>query len=282
MNRIRLIANRETNFIFHMLSVAQCGYDNAYGQKYRTDYPGQALETLKRHEQLMTVRGGAHCGALYGLLVCLPAEGRESAKAFYQEIVRQASAGEAPAYYVDNGLDKPAREIAEAMASCYDHYVQSIWPQDQAMLAAYIEKVMPLFESSGFTDRAEAAVGCALPSECFYATMVASIENGPEAIDISKDQDVFGIARAPEDALYFIGHEYIIYLLKHALKDEDAFHRFETWPVTEGLAEYYLKKVMGSTRFFHEQQRYVSFFEACESKGSHTTAVLYRMGLNMN
>ena len=150
------------------------------------------------------------------------------------------------------------------------------------MLAAYIEKVMPLFESSGFTDRAEAAVGCALPSECFYATMVASVENGPEAIDISKDQDVFGIARAPEDAFWFIGHEYIIYLLKHALKDEDAFHRFETWPVTEGLAEYYLKKVMGSTRFFHEQQRYVSFFEACEGKGSHTAAVLYRMGLNMN
>ena len=34
MNRIRLIANRETNFIFHMLSVAQCGYDNA-GRRWK-------------------------------------------------------------------------------------------------------------------------------------------------------------------------------------------------------------------------------------------------------
>ena len=163
MNRIRLIANREANFIFHMLSVAQCGYDNAYGQKHRADYPGQTLETLKRHEGLITVRGGMHCGALYGLLICLPAEGRESAKAFYQEIMRQADAGEAPAYYTDNGLDKPAREIAEAMAACYDHYVQNIWPQDQATLEDYIAQVMPLFESSGFTDRARSRQSAFMP-----------------------------------------------------------------------------------------------------------------------
>ena len=29
MNKIKFIANPDTNFIFHMFSVAKCGYDNA-------------------------------------------------------------------------------------------------------------------------------------------------------------------------------------------------------------------------------------------------------------
>ena len=29
MNKIRFIADKDTNYVFHMLSVAECGYDNA-------------------------------------------------------------------------------------------------------------------------------------------------------------------------------------------------------------------------------------------------------------
>ena len=57
-----------------------------------------------------------------------------------------------------------------------------------------------------------------------------AVENGAEAIDISKEQDVFGIERTPVDSFYFIGHEFIIYLLMNALKDENAFRNFNSKP----------------------------------------------------
>ena len=145
----------------------------------------------------------------------------------------------------------------------------------------YIARVMPLFEQDGFTERAEAAVGCKLAAEAFCPTMVTSIQNGAEAIDISGTQDIFGISRSPEDSFLFIGHEFIIYLLKQALREEDAFRRFETWEPTEGLAEYYLKELTGKT-LFAEAGKWTNLYVRYASEGNPSTAELYRKALTQN
>ncbi len=275
MNKIRMIADREANFIWHMLSAARCGYDNAYGTKVRGTYPEEDLAVLKRHEDLITCRGGEHWGALCSLLLCYPAgRWQGSVKAFYEEIVRQADAGEVPEHYVP--LAPAAREIAVVMAKHYDRYAEAFWPQDRRDIEAYIAQVTPLFEARRFTERAEALVGCPLPAERFNAVMTASMEHGAEAIDISEDRDVFGITRPPESSYLFIGHEFVIYLLKHALREEDAFRRFETWGITEGLAEYYTKKLTGSV-CFRGMEHITAFYEACDQR--KTAAGLYREAL---
>ena len=75
----------------------------------------------------------------------------------------------------------------------------------------------------------------------------------------------------------FIGHEFIIYLLKNALREEDAFRSFATWPLTEALAEYYLKRIMGNTCFFDGQRQWRMFYE---QQDQELTAVqLYRLAL---
>ena len=38
MNKILFSADPDINYVFHMLSVAKCGYDNAYGEKCRGRY----------------------------------------------------------------------------------------------------------------------------------------------------------------------------------------------------------------------------------------------------
>ena len=124
-------------------------------------------------------------------------------------------------------------------------------------IVEYIPKVLHLFEEKDFTEKAEKVVGSRLSIDFFIATLVTSVEYGAEAIDISKEQDLFGIEREPIDALYFIGHEFIIYLLFDVLKEENAFKELGTWNVTEGLAEFYLKQVMGDTRFLDTQKKYV-------------------------
>lgn len=259
LNTLRFIANPDTNYVFHMLSVARVGYDNAYGARFRGDYPPEDLAVLKGYEELLTVRGGEHCGALYYMMVTLPACAEQSAKEYYTDLLDEAINGPVPP---EAEVYRPiVADICRVMIRHYDDYIDRIWPGQEADIRRYIPQVEAWFASSDFTARAVELVGCGLPGETFTATMVTSVENGAEAIDISKQLDVFGIVRNPVDAFYFIGHEFIIYLLKNALKDENAFRAFETWPITEGLAEYYLKRILGDTRFFTEQAKIVDFLE---------------------
>ena len=259
MNTLRFIANPDTNYVFHMLSVARVGYDNAYGARFRPDYPAEDLAVLKGYEALLTVRGGEHCGALYHMMVTLPACAEQSAKDYYTDLLDEAINGPVPP---DAEVYRPiVADICRVMIRHYDDYVARIWPGQEADIRRYIPQVEARFASSDFTARAVELVGCGLPGETFTATMVTSVENGAEAIDISKELDVFGTVRNPVDAFYFIGHEFIIYLLKNALKDENAFRAFETWPITEGMAEYYLKRILGDTRFFTAQAKIVDFLE---------------------
>lgn len=259
MNTLRFIANPDTNYVFHMLSVAKVGYDNAYGEHFRGDYPAEDLAVLKSYEDMLTVRGGEHCGALYYMMVILPACAEQSAKEYYVALLDEAINGPVPP---EAEVYRPiVADICRVMIRHYDDYVARIWPGQEAEIRRYIPLVEERFAASDFAARAVDVVGFGLPGNGFTATLVTSVENGAEAIDISPEQDVFGIVRDPIDAFYFIGHEFIIYLLKNALKDEDAFQSFATWPVTEGLAEYYLKQLLGDTRFFNAQAKIVAFLE---------------------
>lgn len=46
--------------------------------------------------------------------------------------------------------------------------------------------------------------------------------------------------------------------------------------LTEGLAEFYLKKIMGDTRFFNSEQKYVEFYKNCEKTEPLSAAELYK------
>jgi len=273
MNQIRFAANPDTNYVFHMLSVARVGYDNAYGAAFRADYPAEDLAVLKSYEDMLTVRGGEHCGVLYHMMVVLPARAEQSAREFYAALLDEAINGPVPP---DAEVYRPiVADICRVMIRHYDDFISRIWPGQEEAIRRYIPQVAEKFTASDFAARAEAMVGCGLPGEGFTATMVTSVENGAEAIDISPELAVFSIVRHPLDAFYFIGHEFIIYLLKNALKDEDAFQSFATWPITEGMAEYYLKRILGDTRFFNAQRNVVAFLEG---QNANLPAVeLYRL-----
>lgn len=277
MNKIKFIANQDTNYIFHMLSVAKCGYDNTYGNTYRYLYPESDLALLKENETLLTVCGGEHLGELYNFMVSCPARAKTPAKDYYADLIQMADNGNIPESY-EKYVDI-VRKISAVMIKHYDHYIAEIWPVEKEKIESYIPAVLCLFNQADFTGKAEELIGCRLLSEYFIATLVTSVENGAEAIDIDREQDVFGIVRDPVDAFYFIGHEFIIYLLFNALKDEDAFHNYDHWLATEGLAEYYLKKINGDTRFFNAQQKYVEFYEKCAEDKKLSAAELYRMAL---
>lgn len=270
--KIRFSGDPDINYVFHMLSVARCGYDNAYGEKYRDRYAPDDLQCIKEQETHLTVCGGSHCGDWYGPMVCAPARGGHSAKTYYTETIRWIEAGK---------LDLPEDTLSSIVGICrvmiryYDDFMRNIWPAERRRIEDYIAKLKTAFAENDFTEKMEQAVGVSLPSP-FVAALVSSIRGGAEAIDVSDTVDVFGIERSAEDELVFICHEYIVYLLKIALKEENTFQSLESWPLTEGLAEYYLQKVWPGARSFQSCQKQAEMYrELAGSCGSDAVA-LYR------
>ncbi|MBQ7874589.1 MAG: hypothetical protein IJ306_05460 [Oscillospiraceae bacterium] len=277
MNKIHFAVNADTNYVFHMLSVAKCGYDNAYGEKYRGLYPAYDLAVIRNNSEFLTVCGGEHLGALYWLMVCEPSCAKIPANKYYKNLLKSASECRLNAEYTP--YSETIKSVSEIMIKHYNSYIENIWPGEKEKIEKFVPPVLDYFEKTDFTEKAEKLVGTELDNK-FIATLVSSVKGGAEAIDISKEQDVFGVERSVLDSVYFIGHEFIIYLLFKALEKENAFKSFETWSLTEGLAEYYLKIILGDTRFFNEQQKYVDFYERC-SNGAHLPAAeLYKLAFN--
>ena len=271
MNKIRLLVHPDTCFIFHMLSVSKCGYENDHGAKYRSLYAPNDLAILHKYEPLLTVQGGEYCGKLYWHLVAQPACGKMSAMEFYHAFPQSAEAKHLAEFH------RPISEICSVMERCYPIFQKDVWPQSKAAIENYIVPLADRFDESKFTDCAEQLVGCTLIAPAFYALMTDSMENGAEGIDIAPDMDVFSITRSYEEAYTFIAHEFIIYLLKSALQGTSAFQSVATWPITEALAEYYLQQIVGQNSIFTLQEKWRVFYEELAIEHPDLTPVdLYR------
>ena len=282
MNKIRFEIDPNVNYLYHMLSVARCGYDNDYGAKYRPLYPAEELAAFSDNRELLTIQGGVHWGELYSLLIFNPAGYAESLPDYYGEVL--ATCESIRAGVIPEWVDEPLipytaliGQLSQILLKHREGYLRDIFPGERARIAEAIAPVQAWFGTHDFTARAVELVGCELAAEAFTATMVSSVAHGPEAIDLTPEKDLFGIDRSTMDAVYFIGHEFIIYLLKSALREEDAFRSNATWPLTEALAEYYLKRLMGDTRFFDGQREWRMFYER-QAPGL-TAVQLYRLAL---
>ena len=120
MNKIKFTATKDTNYIFHMLSVAKCGYDNAYGEYYRPRYLEKDLMVLKSNEKLLTVSGGEHCGALYAVMVSEPACAEVSAKEYFysiidfeKKVINGSGSGSSAVYYTVKSGDTLSKIAAK-------------------------------------------------------------------------------------------------------------------------------------------------------------------------
>ena len=55
MNKIRFEIDPNVNYLYHMLSVARCGYDNDDGARYRPLYLAEELAVFSDNRELLTI-----------------------------------------------------------------------------------------------------------------------------------------------------------------------------------------------------------------------------------
>lgn len=310
MNKIKMKVSREANFIYHMLSVAKCGYDNEYSREHLSKHIAGDLKVLKDNEKLITVFGGEHCGELYWLFVAIPASLDEEALEYYLSILNLFAIGDVEsnvctfrnlyATFLPDDLVKIKQTVtdtlnkythlksqivsmSDVMIRNYPIFCTEVWNESKLKLSAYADIVQQILDNNNISDKLEKITGISLMSD-FIASLCNSIGGGAEAVDISANQDIFGIGRTPGQAKSFIAHEYAIYLLKQALSGSgtSAFSDMKNWKYTEALAEFYLSMTLGETGAFTKQQHIINFYKEEHSRNSSLTALaLYRKAIEI-
>jgi hypothetical protein len=214
-------------------------------------------------------------------IIASGAMGNVPAKEFYQEYVQKINDDEYPKEFSE--YKELILQICNVMIKHYDYYVENIWNIEKEKIEKSNLEFQKLFDESDFTENAENLLGCKLSQEYFIATMVSSIQGGPEAIVMGADddakQDIFDINKAPLDAFYFICHEFIIFLLMQELKDVCDFDGLNDWKRFESLAEYYLIQILGNSRgSFDFVKDYIEFYENCNKEKNLSAVELYKKG----
>ncbi len=279
MDKIRCICNREVNYACHILSVARCGYDNAYGEKYRGLYEAEDLAALKKYEKDLTIAGGEHCGELLWIIagICQSRNAGELCDITLKQIRNDEF--HLPAY--DSRRKESVIEILELFRKYYDYYVREIWPGERERLEKSAAQIQEAFSQMGFAEKAEELVGETADME-FMPSLVLSVEGGAEAIFIGDQEDIFGAERDLMSSITFIGHEYIIFLLNKAVPPrENEWLDARLYDIREGLAEFYLQKLLGNTGSFGEQQKYIDFYKNKTKEKPYTAKQLYEYALEL-
>jgi len=279
-----------------MLSVAKCGYDNEYGNQYASYHSAEDLKILKKYERLITVKGGEYTGELYGLLV-LPASLEINAVLYYELLEHLFKTGDFEEnikkykeiykhflYEKEEDLLPSVRELYQAflqyreaiviicdvMKRNHAIYNDRIWEKSKEELIPYAKAVEDIFVKQNISYTLEKLTHTSLKNN-FTATFVNSISGGAEAIDLSETLDLFGIGRDHEDAVKFIAHEFVIYLLIQAFENRETFVKY--WTYTEGLAEFYLTLIGLESGYFSEVQNVIDYYKKVYSENNHLSPI---------
>ncbi len=257
MNKIVCKVNRETNYVFHILSVARCGYNNEYGAKFRPMYSEDDLAILKNLETDLTVCGGEHCGELIWIVagLCFSENVGELCSKSLKQV--EENTFSISAYTPERKEDVTA--ILKIFGKYYNRYINEIWPQEKGPIEQYAMQINKGFADIDFAEKAEQLVGCKADMT-FHPSFVCSIQGGAEAIFIEDQDNIFCSNRDLNSALSFIGHEYMIFLLQKAIPpNENDWMNNQLYSIREGLAEFYLRKLLNKNISFEQNRNYIDF-----------------------
>ncbi|RDY27850.1 hypothetical protein CHL78_007550 [Romboutsia weinsteinii] len=295
MSSIKVIVSKNSNYIYHMLSVSKCGYDNSYGKKYRKYHDELEINILKKHERYITVCGGEHCGELYAICISMPAsfdddilkeyflalldlfknENLELNFKKYKNIY-ELSFSSLDINYTSHKefylsllhLKSEIIEISQVMINNYNTYIKYVWNDAKNEINIKVNELNKVISKVKYAKMWEKELGYKFKHENFHVVLCNSIENGPQGINISSNKNIFYITDDNILMSKFISHEFGIYLLVDILFNMDSFNMFSHYQLLESLAEYYNELICGGCKYFNEFSEYIDFYRTLQQNNT--------------
>ncbi len=268
MNRIIVSISKITNYIYHMLSVSKCGYDNEYGKKNSHIHKTADLDILKINDELLTVIGGKYFGRLYSVFVSTPAAIEEdNIFLHYLEGIKDLFLNNNPAYNYEKykntyktaysahkfvvteqscfdfynhlvDIKKSIIEICEVLINNYALYHEYVWKKSQQELESKVELLKKYFNTDIELEW-ENLTGHKYPFQKFEVLLCNSISGGAQAIDIAYNKDVFDSDMDTETIIQYISHEFGIFVLRDKLDQEKNIDFHSNYDIIESVVEYF-------------------------------------------
>ena len=234
-----------------MLSVAKCIYNNEYGDRFRNYHLKEDLDYIKEHEHLL-LKTSSDEEALLSFLILIPASSDKDLKTLFVDIVRIFSGHSNKVEIINenppNALKllqykRDVLKLCKIFIANYDIFINSVYPLIKDELETYKNNLQAkLDEDKYFIYEAQDLLKLKYPYDEFKILISNAILNGPDGLDISKDQDVFATNDIEVES-YLIKHEFIIYLFKNSFLTLKRYKSNKAWAYIEGLSEFYLEKL---------------------------------------
>lgn len=288
---IKAIVSQNASYIYHMLSIGKCGYDNEYGTHARKYHNSDDILTLEKLKTHITVSGGEYCGDLYTLCVSIPAAFDEPQNMFeyfdaiidllegnniehnfkkYERIYLKSFGVNDIAITIENlkafydsilCLKDEIFKILKIYKSNYQIYIDYFWKDNYEKCCKVCNQVNEIVVREQYFEKWQCELDTVYKHGNFFAILCNSIANGPQAIDISNNKNIFWASDDISDICNLISHEFGIYLLKDTLlKDTPAFQDFSYYDQTEALAEFYTRKISGGHQKFIFNEEYIQYY----------------------
>lgn len=269
MSKLLCTVSETSNYIYHMLSVGMVGYNNDYGQEYKSTHSENDLKILKEHEMLLTVNGGEHCGDLYVLLIAKPAAAKniEAMIHYFQAMIDLFNSKEientsknyamldqelidsnfegiyAMFEFCLNSFDHYSTqivEIADILIRNIDLYLKGAWISEKEKLFNYKKELEMKLDTKGdIIEKWQSRIGIKYKKKQFEVVLCNSLENGAQAININETKDVFSSTNSIDVLIKWISHEIGIYLIFQLLPQYVKDNLLKYWEPIESIATYH-------------------------------------------
>lgn len=281
--RITAIPELGANYIFHLMAVAKIGFDSEYAQKYVDSISKNDKNYLKKWENLLIFETGTE-GSLTAILIVLPAyinlDSENKLKSYFDLL----NAGLSTKNTLDfqkkfakylkkltkdwiypknfgqylNTLSKHKdiiRSIGDIYARNFNFYIKNIWPSEKSQMDKIAKKIISYFKKRDIIEKWETLLQIKFKYEEYQILLCSAIKNGPNAISVGYERNIFYSGTEIKHTLHFISHEVGTHLLSDDLNKIYAEENHDNKNLSyayECLAMFYNKLVLNKKNLAYE------------------------------
>jgi hypothetical protein len=223
------------NYVFHLMAVANIGYDSPYAPKYAHTIIPEDLAALRENRNLLRW-GDGDMGHLTLLFVFVPVylnlETKEDLKTYFSLVEEGSRTQDSGPWFEAYGdrlenlkewlappgffsapfepyqeLPEPIRKLADIYIRNYGPYLENVWPIEKRRVEASAEALNEKLKRKDLIGIWERLTGLAFKFPRYEIILVSAAENGPSANSVGYERNVFWAGPDPEYMEKFISHE---------------------------------------------------------------------------
>jgi len=273
---VKAVVQFGPNYVFHLAAVARIGFDSEYADKYAGSVDESDLGFLQRHRDLLTFGMGSGSD-LVTIFLFLPAyfdlqSGTHFAE-YFSLLDEGCTTGALLAFFNRYAAEFERQSVWIAKAefekdlSGIIHrretigklgvivmrnlpaYRDSVWPVESAKMEEVSVAINKHFATLDPISAWENVTGIEYKLDCFRATLVSAIKNGPNADSLAYDTVVFHHDRPFDYMVQLIQHEIGSHILNETMKYVADLEKYEwktLYAAYECLAKHYNQMLIGA------------------------------------